>query len=142
MGLFGAALFFGDGMITPAISVLSAVEGLGVAAPALAFAVKPLAILVPDLSFFLANLAKIRHGSVAKTPLRIHVAERGQCHQLLRPTGEPGGGVWHPGRNVGARIFHEAPISPHFTGLDSRHLLEPASGTRCMRSRTGPLRFT
>ena len=31
VGLFGAALFFGDGMITPAISVLSAVEGLSVA---------------------------------------------------------------------------------------------------------------
>jgi len=46
IGLFGAALFFGDGMITPAISVLSAIEGLGVAAPTLAFAVKPLAIVV------------------------------------------------------------------------------------------------
>ena len=33
LGLFGAALFFGDGMITPAISVLSAVEGLEVATP-------------------------------------------------------------------------------------------------------------
>lgn len=35
LGLFGAALFYGDGMITPAISVLSAVEGLQIAAPAL-----------------------------------------------------------------------------------------------------------
>ena len=35
VGLFGAALLYGDGMITPAISVLSAVEGLGVAVPAL-----------------------------------------------------------------------------------------------------------
>ena len=33
LGIFGAALFYGDGMITPAISVLSAVEGLEVAAP-------------------------------------------------------------------------------------------------------------
>ncbi len=33
LGLFGAALLYGDGMITPAISVLSAVEGLSVAAP-------------------------------------------------------------------------------------------------------------
>ncbi|MES1245687.1 MAG: potassium transporter Kup [Acidobacteriota bacterium] len=33
LGLFGAALLYGDGMITPAISVLSAVEGLGVATP-------------------------------------------------------------------------------------------------------------
>ncbi len=36
LGLFGAALLYGDGMITPAISVLSAVEGLEVAAPQLA----------------------------------------------------------------------------------------------------------
>jgi KUP system potassium uptake protein len=35
MGLFGVALFYGDGVITPAISVLSAVEGLEVALPAL-----------------------------------------------------------------------------------------------------------
>jgi KUP system potassium uptake protein len=35
IGLFAAALLYGDGMITPAISVLSAVEGIGVAAPAL-----------------------------------------------------------------------------------------------------------
>src|SRR5450755_5200873 len=35
-GVFGAALFYGDGVITPAISVLSAVEGLELAIPALA----------------------------------------------------------------------------------------------------------
>src|SRR5205823_5952083 len=35
LGLFGAALLYGDGMITPAISVLSAIEGLEVVAPAL-----------------------------------------------------------------------------------------------------------
>ena len=33
VGMAGAALLYGDGMITPAISVLSAVEGLEVAAP-------------------------------------------------------------------------------------------------------------
>ena len=35
LGIFGTAIFFGDGVITPAISVLSAVEGLEVAAPQL-----------------------------------------------------------------------------------------------------------
>jgi KUP system potassium uptake protein len=44
LGLFGAALFYGDGMITPAISVLSAVEGLEVATPAFAPWVDPLAL--------------------------------------------------------------------------------------------------
>jgi KUP system potassium uptake protein len=46
LGLFGAALFFGDGVITPAISVLSAVEGLEVATPALKPFVIPVTILV------------------------------------------------------------------------------------------------
>jgi KUP system potassium uptake protein len=44
LGLFGAALFYGDGMITPAISVLSAVEGLDVAAPAVRSLVVPLSV--------------------------------------------------------------------------------------------------
>ena len=49
LGVFGAALLYGDGMITPAISVLSAVEGLEVATPGLGRFVVPLtlAILVP-----------------------------------------------------------------------------------------------
>ena len=46
VGLFGTAIFYGDGVITPAISVLSAVEGLGVAAPALKGAVIPITLLV------------------------------------------------------------------------------------------------
>ncbi len=46
VGLFGTAVFYGDGVITPAISVLSAVEGLGVAAPALQDWVIPLTLIV------------------------------------------------------------------------------------------------
>src|SRR5262245_54109690 len=44
LGLFGAALLYGDGIITPAISVLSAVEGLEIATPALAPWVVPLTV--------------------------------------------------------------------------------------------------
>jgi KUP system potassium uptake protein len=46
LGIFGTAIFFGDGVITPAISVLSAVEGLEVAAPALHRWVVPLTLVV------------------------------------------------------------------------------------------------
>ena len=46
LGLFGTALFYGDGVITPAISVLSAVEGLQVAAPSLQAYVLPSAVVV------------------------------------------------------------------------------------------------
>jgi KUP system potassium uptake protein len=44
LGIFGAGLFFGDGMITPAISVTSAVEGLHTAAPGLAHLVVPISL--------------------------------------------------------------------------------------------------
>lgn len=46
MGMFGAALFYGDSMITPAISVLSAVEGLAVATPVFEPYVLPITIVV------------------------------------------------------------------------------------------------
>jgi KUP system potassium uptake protein len=46
VGLVGAALLYGDGAITPAISVLSAIEGLKVDAPSLAPAVVPLTIVI------------------------------------------------------------------------------------------------
>ena len=46
IGLFGAALFFGDGIITPAISVLSAMEGLEVATPAFKPYVVPLTLIL------------------------------------------------------------------------------------------------
>ena len=44
LGIFGAGLFFGDGMITPAISVVSAVEGLQIVSPGLSTAVVPIAL--------------------------------------------------------------------------------------------------
>ena len=46
VGIAGACLFFGDGIITPAISVLSAVEGLEVSAPALKEFVLPISVAV------------------------------------------------------------------------------------------------
>ena len=46
LGIFGTAIFFGDGVITPAISVLSAVEGLEVAAPALHEYIVPVTLVV------------------------------------------------------------------------------------------------
>ena len=46
VGMFGTAIFYGDGVITPAISVLSAVEGLQVAAPGLHEAVLPITLVV------------------------------------------------------------------------------------------------
>jgi KUP system potassium uptake protein len=46
MGIFGAALLYGDGMITPAITVLGAVEGLTVATPLFASYVVPITVVI------------------------------------------------------------------------------------------------
>ena len=46
LGIFGAALLYGDGMITPAITVLGAVEGLKVATPLVEPYVVPIAVAI------------------------------------------------------------------------------------------------
>ncbi|MCL9648743.1 MULTISPECIES: low affinity potassium transporter Kup [Pantoea] len=50
-GLIGGAFFYGDGVITPAISVLSAIEGIEVVSPALERIVVPLALVILTLLF-------------------------------------------------------------------------------------------
>ncbi|HEY0178440.1 MAG TPA: potassium transporter Kup [Dokdonella sp.] len=64
LGLFGAALFFGDGVITPAISVLGAVEGLEVLAPRLDHWVVPIAGAIVVLLFAFQNRGTGRVGAV------------------------------------------------------------------------------
>jgi len=56
LGIFGASLFFGDSMITPAISVLSAVEGVEVAAPSVASLVIPITVAIIIVLFLLQRL--------------------------------------------------------------------------------------
>jgi KUP system potassium uptake protein len=60
IGIFGTAIFFGDGVITPAISVLSAVEGLEVAAPGLHHWVVPITLIVLTVLFVMQ-----RHGTAS-----------------------------------------------------------------------------
>ena len=62
VGLFGAALIYGDGAITPAISVLSALEGLEIAAPSITPYVLPLAVLVLLGLFAIQPLGTARIG--------------------------------------------------------------------------------
>ena len=55
LGLIGASLFYGDSMITPAISVLSAIEGVGMVSPLLDPWVVPLAVVVLIVLFSLQS---------------------------------------------------------------------------------------
>ena len=63
LGIFGASLFFGDSVITPAISVLSAIEGVKVAAPSVASLVIPITAVI-ILGLFL--LQRIGTGAVGR----------------------------------------------------------------------------
>ncbi|BDB23893.1 potassium transporter Kup [Cupriavidus sp. P-10] len=60
LGIFGACMFYGDAVITPAISVLSAVEGLEIAAPQLSHFVIPITLVILAALFLIQ-----RHGTAA-----------------------------------------------------------------------------
>ncbi len=88
LGVFATALFYGDSMITPAVSVLGAVEGLAVAAPPFEHWVVPLAVVIlvglfsiqrtgtarvgaffgPVMMFYFLTIATLGLISVAQTP--------------------------------------------------------------------------
>jgi len=63
IGIFGAAMFYGDSMITPAISVLSAVEGLEVATPLFSKFVIPIALAVLTGLFFIQSHGTTKVGT-------------------------------------------------------------------------------
>lgn len=63
IGLVGGSFFYGDGVITPAISVLSAIEGLQIIAPELDSFIVPLSLLVLTALF---AIQKRGTGSVGK----------------------------------------------------------------------------
>ena len=64
LGIFGASLFFGDGVITPAISVLGAVEGLEIAAPGLHNFIVPITVVVLLLVFMAQRFGTEKVGKV------------------------------------------------------------------------------
>lgn len=64
LGLFGAALLYGDGVITPAVSVLGAVEGIDVATPALRHLVVPLSVVVLFVLFLFQRGGTTKIGRV------------------------------------------------------------------------------
>ncbi len=63
IGVLGAAMFYGDGMVTPAISVLSAVEGLEIVAPQLHSYVIPVTLVVLFVLFFVQKRGTATVGS-------------------------------------------------------------------------------
>ena len=64
LGIFGAALLYGDGMITPAISVLSAIEGLEIATPLFAPYIVPITIAVLVILFVVQRAGTAKVGAI------------------------------------------------------------------------------
>ncbi|MCX7126241.1 MAG: KUP/HAK/KT family potassium transporter, partial [Gammaproteobacteria bacterium] len=62
IGIFGAGLMFGDGMLTPAVSVMSAIEGINVAAPSFAHWVLPTSFVILFLLFTFQFLGTAKIG--------------------------------------------------------------------------------
>jgi KUP system potassium uptake protein len=89
LGIAGAALFYGDAMLTPALSVLSAVEGLKIATPAFEPYIAPLAVLI-----LFALFAVQYHGTAAVSALFgpitsvwfVALAAAGAYHIALNPS--------------------------------------------------------
>lgn len=74
LGLFGAALLYGDGVITPSVSVLSAVEGLEVATPVLHDWVLPITIMILGGIFYFQSSGTSKIGFVFGPVILIYFA--------------------------------------------------------------------
>jgi KUP system potassium uptake protein len=88
LGLFGAALLYGDGMITPAISILGALEGLVVATSAFEHWVVPITIVVLVLLFLPQSHGTARVGAVFGPVMLVWflvIGALGVVHIVARP---------------------------------------------------------
>ena len=95
LGIFGASLFLGDSMITPAISVLSAVEGLKVAAPSLEHLVVPITAAIIVALFLVQRIGTAGVGRLFGPVMVVWFLDhRGVRHQRdRRAPGDPQGAV-------------------------------------------------
>ena len=108
VGIFGTAIFFGDGVITPAVSVLGAVEGLEVVSPALHRFIVPLSLLVLTALFaaqrfgtasvgrFFGPVTTLWFGVLALLGL-VHIADNPHVLVALLPQHALGFLLRHPG---------------------------------------------
>ncbi|AYF79226.1 potassium transporter Kup [Nocardia yunnanensis] len=79
LGIFGAALFLGDSMITPAISVLSAVEGVEIVAPSLGRAVLPITVVIIVALFLVQRRGTATVGRVFGPVMLVWFLAIGAC---------------------------------------------------------------
>ncbi len=98
LGIAGAALFYGDGMITPAISVLSAVEGLQVSTPVFQPYVVPITLVILVVLFLAQSRGSERIGRLFGPVMLVWfliIAGTGLVHVLHRPEVLGAANPWH-----------------------------------------------
>ncbi len=112
LGVFATALFYGDSIITPAVSVLSAVEGVGVATPAFAHLVLPISVLILIGLFSLQNRGTSQVGLVFGPVMLVYfvaIAVLGLMSILHTP-----GVLWALSPHYAAEFFALDPLRAFF----------------------------
>ena len=114
LGIFGASLFFGDSMITPAISVLSAVEGLKVVEPSLESLVVPITAVIIIVLFASQRVGTAAVGRLFGPVMIIWFLAIGACGYRghRRPPGDPEGPLARPTRWASCWGTSRSPSSP------------------------------
>ena len=109
LGIFGASLFFGDSVITPAITVLGAVEGLEVAAPGLHRFIVPIAVVILVMVFLAQRFGTEKVGRVFGpiTVLWFLALAAIGIHNIVRYAGSAQGAE----PDVGRALLHRARLA-------------------------------
>ena len=132
LGVLGASLFYGDSVITPAISVLSAIEGLEVAAPALAEVVVPLAAAILAVLFVVQRWGTHRVGRPVRAGDAALVRRARRSPGCARSSRAPG----HPARAVAQlrRRVRRRPARPPRSSRWARSCWPSPAPRRCTRT--------
>ncbi len=126
LGIFGASLFFGDSMITPAISVLSAVEGLKVVEPSLDHWIVPITAAIIVLLFVSQRLGSSKVGQLFGPIMIVWFTAIGACgawgiaqHPTILKALLPGFAVSFLVHHFGIAFFSLAAVVLAITGAEA-----------------------
>jgi KUP system potassium uptake protein len=126
LGIFGASLFFGDSMITPAISVLSAIEGVKVAAPSLSDLVVPITAAIIVVLFLVQHLGPGAVGRLFGPVMAVWFAAIGligvrgiAAHPAILKALSPGYALGFLAGHLGTAFFALAAVVLAVTGAEA-----------------------
>jgi len=141
LGIFGASLFFGDSMITPAISVLSAIEGVKVAAPSVSDLVIPITAAIIIVLFLVQRLGTGAVGRLFGPAMGIWFAAIGvigmrgiAAHPAILKALSPGYALSFLAGHFGTAFFSLAAVVLAVTGAEALYADMGTSAARQSRA--------